>query len=73
MSSNFQIELPAIDSLVGDSAHLVNGWQLPYAPVIDRSRCDSPAESFSEFLRVVGRRHRSLYGFGPNEITAVVC
>ena len=73
MSSNFQIELPAIESLVGDDAQLVNGWQLPYAPVIDRSRCDSPAESFSEFLRLVGRRHRSLYQFGPNEITAVVC
>jgi hypothetical protein len=73
MSSNFQLELPAIEELVGGYAQLVNGWQLPYAPVIDRSRCDSPAESFSEFLRVVGRRHRSLYRFGPNEITAVVC
>jgi hypothetical protein len=73
MSSNFQIELPAIDELVGGYAQLVNGWQLPYAPVIDRSRCDSPAESFSEFLRVVGRRHRTVYRFGPNEITAVVC
>ena len=73
MSSNFQIQLPAIDELVGDDAQLVNGWQLPYAPVIDRSRCDSPAESFSEFLRDVGRRHRSIYRFGPNEITAVVC
>ena len=73
MSANFQIQLPAIDGLSGGYAELVNGWQLPYAPVIDRSRCDSPAESFSEFLRVVGRRHRSLYSFGPGEITAVTC
>ena len=73
MSANFQIQLPAIESLDGGYAQLVNGWQLPYAPVIDRSRCESTAETFSEFLRVVGRRHRSLYSFGPNEITAVVC
>ena len=32
-----------------------------------------PAESFSEFLRLVGRRHRSLYDLGRGEITAVVC
>lgn len=73
MIANFQIELPPIESLDGGYAELVNGWQLPYAPVIDRSRCDSPAESFSEFLRDVGRRHSALYSFGPGEITAVVC
>ena len=73
MSANFQMELPAIVELSGGYAELVNGWQVPYAPVIDRSRCDSPAESFSEFLRLVGRHHRSIYSFGPGEITAVTC
>jgi hypothetical protein len=73
MIANFQVELPAIESLDGGYAELVNGWQLPYAPVIDRSRCDSPAESFSEFLRLVGRQHKALYSFGPGEITAVTC
>lgn len=73
MSANFQVELPAIESLDGGYAELVNGWQLPYAPVIDRSRCDSPAESFSEFLRLVGREHNAVYSFGPGEITAVTC
>jgi hypothetical protein len=71
--ANFQIELPPIESLDGGYAELVNGWQLPYASVIDRSRCDSPAESFSEFLDDVGRRHNALYSFGPGEITHVVC
>ena len=73
MSANFQVELPAIVELSGGYAQLVSGWQVPYAPVIDRSRCDSPAESFSEFLRLVGRHHRSIYSFGPGEITAVTC
>jgi hypothetical protein len=73
MSSNLQVQLPAIVDLSGGYAQLVNRWQVPYAPVIDRSRCDSPAESFSEFLRLVGRHHRSIYSFGPGEITAVTC
>ena len=73
MSANLQVQLPAIVDLSGGYAVLVNGWQVPYAPVIDRSRCDSPAESFSEFLRLVGRHHRSIYSFGPGEITAVTC
>jgi hypothetical protein len=73
MSANLQVQLPAIVDLSGGYAVLINGWQVPYAPVIDRSRCDSPAESFSEFLRLVGRRHRSIYSFGPGEITAVTC
>jgi hypothetical protein len=73
MSANLQVQLPAIVDLSGGYAVLINGWLVPYAPVIDRSRCDSPAESFSEFLRLVGRHHRSIYSFGPGEITAVTC
>ena len=72
---NFQFELPAIESLDGGYANLVNGWQVPYAPVIDRSRCEEkyPAESFSEFLRLAGADHRAIYSLGRGEITAVVC
>jgi hypothetical protein len=70
---NFQIDLPAIESLDGGYAQLVNGWQIPYAPVIDRSRCDTPAESFSEFLREVGRRHTSQYSLVEHEIVSVAC
>jgi hypothetical protein len=73
MGSSFTFELPAIESLDGGYATLVNGWQVPYASVIDRDRCDSPAESFSEFLRLVGRHHRAVYSLGRKEITAVVC
>lgn len=72
MGANFRFELPAIDSLDGGWAHLVNGWEVPYATIIDR-RCDSPAESFSEFLRLVGPNHRSIYDLGRGAITTVVC
>ena len=73
--ANFQVELPPIESLDGGYANLVNGWQLPYAPVIDRSRCEEkyPAESFSEFLRAAGEDHRAIYSFGRGEITHVTC
>ena len=73
MGPNFQFELPAIESLDGGWATLVNGWEVRYAPVIDRSRCDSPAESFSEFLKLVGPAHRAVYNLGKGAITSVVC
>ena len=36
------------------------------------SACDSPADSFSEFLRL-DPVHRSLYSLGENEIVSVLC
>lgn len=68
----FRLELPAIDELDGGLAHLVNGWAVPYAPVIDRTECGN-AETFSEFLRTVGPAHTSLFELGEGEITAVTC
>jgi len=72
MGPRFTFELPAIEALDGGVALLANGWQVPYADVIDRTACESPAESFSEFLRLVPV-HRSLYSIGDNAITAVLC
>ncbi len=75
LSPNFRFELPAIESLDGGYAHLVNGWEVRYADVIDRSRCedgeptDVAAESFSEFLRLSGENHRSLYDLGRGELS----
>jgi hypothetical protein len=75
MGRNFTFQLPAIESLDGGFATLVDGWQVPYAPVIDRSRCQDavPAESFSEFLRLAGDEHRSIFTLAEQEITDVVC
>jgi hypothetical protein len=82
MGPNFRFQLPAIEELDGGYANLVNGWQVPYATVIDR-RCDTPgteddppgqaAESFSEFLRLQGTAFHSLYDLGAGEIIAVIC
>ncbi len=73
MARSFRFELPPILELDGGLAHLANGWAVPYAPVIDRSRCQSNAESFGEFLRVVGSNHLSLFDLGAGEIVAVTC
>jgi hypothetical protein len=75
MGPNFTFQLPPIESLDGGLATLVDGWQVPYAPIIDRTRCQDavPAESFSEFLRMAGDDHRSVFTLASQEITAVVC
>lgn len=70
---SFRFEVPAIDRLDGGLAHLVNGWAFRYARVIDRSRCPSDAESFGEFLRLVGPNHRALFDLGTERIVAVTC
>ena len=71
LAAGFKIQLPAIEELDAGYAHLANGWEVPYAKVIDR-RCDSAAESFSEFLRLVPN-HTSVYDLGRGAITAVTC
>lgn len=73
MGESFRFELPAIVELDGGLARLVNGWQIPYASIIDRSRCEPEFESFSELLRTVGQAHTALYDLGRSEITAVAC
>jgi hypothetical protein len=75
MGPNFTFQLPAIESLDGGLATLVDGWQVPFAPIIDRTRCQDtvPAESFSEFLRMAGDEHRAIFTLASQEITAVVC
>jgi len=73
MGESFRFELPAIVELDGGLARLVNGWQIPYASVIDRSRCQPELESFGEFLRTAGQQHTALYDLGRGEITAVQC
>lgn len=70
---SFTFELPAIVELEAGYAHLVDGWRVPFADVIDRSECDSPAESFAEFLREVGTDHRSRFSIGEGVITDVIC
>ncbi len=73
LSGEFRFRLPAIDDLEGGFAHLVNGWELPYARSIDRSACDQDAASFGEFLNEHGRDFESVYDLTEDAIVAVDC
>lgn len=77
-SSLTTVPLPAIDTLDGDVATLVNGWQLRYAPALDR-RCrdaqglDEEFDSYREFREVFGDDFTTLFEIPEQRLTAVVC
>jgi hypothetical protein len=72
------VPLPAIDTLDGGVATLVNGWQLRYAPALDR-RCrdaqgvDEEFDSYREFRDVFGDDFVTLFEIPEQRLTAVVC
>jgi hypothetical protein len=66
------ITFPAIDTLDGNRAQLINGWRLPFAPVLDR-RCEVEFNSYREFRRVLEDRFTSIYSLEEERLTAVVC
>ena len=47
-------ELPEIVDLEGGKALFVNGWRLPYPPVIERECNEEDIPTFSDFLRRFG-------------------
>jgi len=73
LSGEFRFRLPAIDDLEGGFAHLVNGWEVPYAQSIDRSACNDDSASFAEFLSSNERAFESVYDLTADAIVAVVC
>jgi hypothetical protein len=72
------VELPAIDVLEDGLATLVNGWQLPFASVLDR-RCrderneDVEFSSYREFREVMGDDFISIYDTVERRLVAVEC
>jgi hypothetical protein len=74
MGSGRTVPLPAIDTLDGGVATLVNGWQLPHAPALDR-RCDDDElfESYRQFKQVLGENFTTIYDIDQRQLTAVVC
>jgi hypothetical protein len=66
------IAFPAIDVLDGGRAQLVNGWRLPYAPVLDR-RCAVEFSSYREFRRILEDGFTSIYSLEEERLVAVVC
>jgi hypothetical protein len=69
---NRTVDLPAIDTLDDGYATLVNGWQLPYAPVLVR-RCDEEFTSYREFRDVLGDDFTSVYSLESGRLEVVIC
>ncbi len=77
MGSGRTVDLPAIDTLEDGLATLVNGWQVPFAPVLDR-RCGvgenaEEFESYREFREILGEQFVAVYDIDERRLTAVVC
>jgi len=72
LASSQTVALPAIVSLDDGYATLTNGWQLPYAPILER-QCARDFESFTELREELGDAFTSIYRFADGEITDVVC
>ena len=66
------VEMPAIVELDEGIATLENGWQVPYASVLER-QCARDFGSFREMLDEVGTDFTSIYDIGDGELTDVVC
>ena len=66
------VPMPAIDVLDDGKAHLVNGWMVDYAPVLDR-RCDDDFVSYRDFRDTLGDEFTSLYDIDDRRLAAVVC
>lgn len=75
MNPDRTVDLPAIDTLDDGIATLVNGWQLPYAPILDR-RCvgdEYDFGSYRELRDTLGDDFTSVYTIAERRLTAVVC
>jgi hypothetical protein len=71
--AEFRFQLPAIVELDDGFATLVNGWEVPYAKVIDRTECDPEATSFADFLDKHGTDFVSIFDLTEQAIVAVDC
>lgn len=78
------VPLPAIDELIDDRARLVNGWELPFDPILTRSCIDDgdpntqdEFESYRQFREVLGDNFTSIYSIrrsgDPSRLSEVEC
>lgn len=74
--SRTSVDLPAIDTLDEGIATLVNGWQLRFAPALDR-RCgvdgDEEFSSYRELRDELGDDFTSVFDIPEQRLVAVVC
>jgi hypothetical protein len=73
MGNGRSVPLPAIDSLADGMATLVNGWQLPHAPALDRRCGEELFESYRQWKQILGDNFTTIYDIDQRELTAVVC
>lgn len=66
-------ELPAIVDLEGGKAIFVNGWQLPYPPVIERSCGEADIPAFSDFLERYGEGSITTVDLVTGEVLSARC
>ncbi len=69
------VELPPIVDLQEGYALFVNGWEVLYAPVIERDAdsCGDDVVSFSDFLRRFGPGSTTVVDLETRQVTAVIC
>lgn len=73
MGPNKTVRMPAIDTLDNDLATLVNGWQVVYAPVLDRRCPNEEFESYREFRELMGDDFTAIFDLVQRRLTAVEC
>jgi hypothetical protein len=73
MGSNKTVRMPAIDTLEDGLATLVNGWQVEFAPVLDRRCSGDEFESYREFRQAFGDDFTAIFGIDERRLSAVVC
>jgi len=73
MGANKTVRMPAIDTLGDDGARLVNGWQVDFAPVLDRRCGQDEFESYREFRRTFGDHFTAIFDIDDRRLSAVEC
>jgi hypothetical protein len=73
MGSSKTVQMPAIDTLEDGLATLVNGWQVEFAPVLDRRCGGDEFESYQEFRQTLGDHFTAIFDIDERRLSAVVC
>jgi hypothetical protein len=66
-------ELPEVIDLHGGDAVLINGWRIPYPPVIERECGARDIPTFADFLRDHAEGSTSIVDLNTGEVVAVRC
>jgi hypothetical protein len=73
MGSGKTVPMPAIDTLDDGMATLVNGWQVGFAPILDRRCAREEFESYSQFRTLLGDDFTSIFDVDERRLSAVEC